>query len=212
MVLLGVPPVEAALARRILETLPVVGEVSLLDTADGLEADSAAVPRVEVDTVVILDAVPAECLRLESRLAATGSRARVLALPRPVSAEGLSVGLVTLLSRDPVGSTLAGLADQLGGAEPVRELVGLYLEALDARWSAIAAAWTSRDRDGVRRGAHTLASSSALLGAEALAALTRRLESAAPTEPDGEIDRLVDAGPDEVELARAALLGWLAGP
>ena len=216
--LVGLGALEASLARRILQGLDTVGriEVGEGDAVTFLDRLSAPGGQGSADgiDVLLVDADAATVGLLGSRLSEAGVPTRVTPLPRPVSAAALAA----VLADDPVASTpdravastLADLAAQLGGTGAVQELVELYVDALDGRWSEVTTAWETGDRDGVRRAAHTLKSSSALLGVTGLADLTRQLESLAESAPAPEVDRLVSVGLREVDRARAALAGWLA--
>jgi HPt (histidine-containing phosphotransfer) domain-containing protein len=108
--------------------------------------------------------------------------------PSPV---GRSAGTVT----DP--DVLAALAEDLGDATTVREIVVTFLEHLDVRIAAIVDA---DDDSSLRRAAHALGSSALLVGARLLGEHCRSIE------------RGTSASTGIVELAdrsRAELAAWL---
>jgi CheY-like chemotaxis protein len=81
-------------------------------------------------------------------------------------------GTVALLDR----ALLGGLADDLGDAGIVAEMLGMFLGELPARLRAIEEALAGREPEAVRRAAHGLASPSATLGLAQLCAACREIE------------------------------------
>jgi HPt (histidine-containing phosphotransfer) domain-containing protein len=89
--------------------------------------------------------------------------------------------------------------------------VNTYLAQLDGRRAAIAEALRTHDRDALRAAAHTLKSSSALLGADPLAEACARVErgaTAASGEP--ELSALVAGVEAAVAQALRVMAGYLA--
>jgi HPt (histidine-containing phosphotransfer) domain-containing protein len=106
----------------------------------------------------------------------------------------------------------ARLADITGDdAEFLAELVETYLEDGAAQVEALRTAASSGDLPGLVRPAHTLKSSSASIGALALAQLCRSLEADARSGAVADLDARVDAIVDGFEEARAALRGGHPG-
>ena len=109
-------------------------------------------------------------------------------LSKPVGLAGIGEALAKWLpgavpSGDVVDvRVLEALADDLGDAALVADLVRTFLDELHGRRSAIAAAVAGRDPAAVRRSVHPLKSSSLLLGATDLGRACQRLE--AVTDPD----------------------------
>jgi hypothetical protein len=104
------------------------------------------------------------------------------------------------------------LAEQLDDRALLTMTVTTYLNELGPRRAAIADALARHDRDALRAAAHTLKSSSALLGADGLAAACAEAErraSEAPVEELAALVRLVERGSTGVA---AALGDYLAAP
>ncbi|MEM7285995.1 MAG: response regulator [Actinomycetota bacterium] len=96
----------------------------------------------------------------------------------PPSASGVDEGV------------LRELTAQLGDETVVASVIETYLVELPGRTEALDQAVTAGDADQVRRIAHTLKSTSAMLGATALAGHCQRTESAA-ADPDAHLGELV---------------------
>jgi signal transduction histidine kinase/CheY-like chemotaxis protein len=73
-------------------------------------------------------------------------------------------------------SVLHELQEQLGDADAVREIITTFLESTPTILAALRDAAARGDAPGLRRGAHTLKASSAMLGALALSASCEELE------------------------------------
>ena len=106
---------------------------------------------------------------------------------------------------------LAAFVTDVGDVAFAVETVQTYLGALDDRVAALTAAVTTGDRTATTAVAHTLASTSALLGATALAGLCRELEHGTQPAPDTgpavTVRRLSGVADD----TRRSLLEWLDG-
>jgi HPt (histidine-containing phosphotransfer) domain-containing protein len=109
-------------------------------------------------------------------------------------------------------ATFARLLDMAGGDRAfVDELVDTYLDDGAAQIEALRAAAATGDAAAIVRPAHTLKSSSATVGALALADLCRQLEA------DGRAGAIPDAAEraqaiaEAFDAARAALLSMRAG-
>ena len=88
-------------------------------------------------------------------------------------------------------AVLEALAEDLGDEAIVASLVATFLDELPARRQAISEAATGGELDGARRAAHTLKSTSAMLGAVALGRACRDLEAAAAASDVAELADLV---------------------
>lgn len=87
-------------------------------------------------------------------------------------------------------SVLAGLVDELGDAAPVVTLVERYLTELDRRLGTIGDGLAAGDLAVAQREAHTLRSTSGLLGADRIAALCRSIEQGEHDDSTGaELER-----------------------
>jgi HPt (histidine-containing phosphotransfer) domain-containing protein len=110
-------------------------------------------------------------------------------------------------------STLAELLASVDGdTEFVVQLIETYLADAPQQLSAIDAASAASDAAALVRPAHTLKSSSATVGAQRLAALSRRLEAAGRSgtlEVESTRDDLA-ALPAEWTATAEALRGWVA--
>lgn len=89
------------------------------------------------------------------------------------SAQEVGVGVAL----DP--TVLDALREDLGGDESLVDVVSIYLGELEHRMDSLAGAVIRKDCAAVHLGAHTLATTSALLGAATLADLCRQLEAKA---------------------------------
>lgn len=101
---------------------------------------------------------------------------------------------------------LDAFVDDVGDLTFAAETVQTYLSTLDRRVSVLTGALGSGDQHTVALEAHTLKSTSALLGATALADLCGDLERApVPPAGDGTVLRLQEIAGD----TRRELAGWL---
>ena len=93
---------------------------------------------------------------------------------------------------DPEGiaRTLDRMAEELGSPVPVRKVAEAWLAELPERLDGLQVAAWARDPDSLREGAHTLKSTSALVGAHATAKL------ASPRDEVGR-DRVATLNPGE---------------
>jgi two-component system, sensor histidine kinase and response regulator len=92
--------------------------------------------------------------------------------------------------------------DPSGGMSLAKEVVQLFLESSENIVQQIEQAAKAGDADGLRRGAHTLKSSSANVGAESLSELFRRLEALGKENNLETAEPLLDEIRQEYELAR----------
>lgn len=127
-------------------------------------------------------------------------------IAKPASLRDLATAISAVLRPDvepeaaPVDvDGLARLADELGDVNLVHELVTIYLADLDDRVAAIVA----DDPDAAHRAAHSLKSSSRLLGANRLADACVAVERGGPPTAAPGLARLA-------EEVRDALTEWLA--
>jgi HPt (histidine-containing phosphotransfer) domain-containing protein len=88
------------------------------------------------------------------------------------------------------------------GVSLLQKLIGVYLADTPAQLAALGAAVAGNDLRAVRRIAHTLKSSSALLGAAGLASQFAELESRAGEGAGGSMDMLVQI---QQEYSRTAM-------
>ncbi|MDQ2757129.1 MAG: Hpt domain-containing protein [Actinomycetota bacterium] len=106
-------------------------------------------------------------------------------------------------------ATLERLASETGGADVVRQIVGLYLDEMPSRLSALAQG-VEGGRESLHRTTHSLRSSSALLGARSLEGLCAVLESEAREASVQDVDEMVAGVRACAEVTTRALLEWLA--
>jgi len=103
-------------------------------------------------------------------------------------------------------ATLAQLLETVGGDHAfLAELIETYLADSPALLDDMRGALASGDRVALRRAAHTLKSTSASLGALALAATCRELEAAAADAPPAELAARAEQVTSDYGAARAAL-------
>lgn len=105
-------------------------------------------------------------------------------------------------------ATLDRLAAETGGADVVRQIVGLYLDELPGRLTALAQG-VDGGRDALHRVAHSLRSSSALLGVRVLEGLCGVLESEAQEASAADVDEMVAGVQACAEVSTRALREWL---
>jgi CheY-like chemotaxis protein len=107
------------------------------------------------------------------------------------------------------GDRLQSLQEQLGDAGLLRDTVRTYLAELPGRRAALAAALAADDRDSLRLVSHSLKSSSAMLGAVALAEVCAELEQASGEGAPAELAALVGRVETGAPEAGDALARWL---
>jgi HPt (histidine-containing phosphotransfer) domain-containing protein len=78
-----------------------------------------------------------------------------------------------------------------GDASPVREIVATFLSDAEARMGEMKATLAAKDRDGLSRAAHTLKSTSMLVGAVGLSQVSKQLETEARVAAWPELERQV---------------------
>ncbi len=139
-------------------------------------------------------------------------------LPKPINLGALrevltryvTAGDLTAVPALPVldPTPLTDLQEQLGDDGLVRDAVLMYLGELPGRIEQIRGA-IPRDRDGLKRHAHSLKSSSAMLGAQALARRCADLEAMSHTGAPDELGRALSAV-EELQGRTADAFGrWL---
>ncbi len=106
-------------------------------------------------------------------------------------------------------STLERLASETGGADVVRQIVGLYLDEMPGRLAALTLG-VDGGRENLHRVAHSLRSSSALLGVRALEGLCGGLESEAKDASTHDVDEMVAGVHACADVSARALHEWLA--
>jgi PAS domain S-box-containing protein len=105
-------------------------------------------------------------------------------------------------------SALDGLAEELGDRGIVHQLIDTFLGELDVRSAVLQGAMATGDREGLRRGAHALKSSSGLLGMTELATTCRAMEHGElGTNPS---DAVAAQLQQQTAEARTRLEGWKA--
>lgn len=104
---------------------------------------------------------------------------------------------------------LKDLEEQLADRPLMIKTVATFLGELTGRRAALTAALDRLDRDGLRAGAHTLKSSSALLGANTLATACAQVERRAAVATEPELAALVAAVGHAATGSAAALGGYL---
>jgi CheY-like chemotaxis protein/HPt (histidine-containing phosphotransfer) domain-containing protein len=106
-------------------------------------------------------------------------------------------------------SRLRDLEEQLADRPLVVTTVSTFLTELGGRRTALSAALARLDRDSLRAAAHTLKSSSALLGADQLAAACAQVERRAAAAVEPELATLVEAVDRAATGTATALNGYL---
>lgn len=106
---------------------------------------------------------------------------------------------------DPARTAIDRLVDDLGDIETVRIVVEMYLTELSSRAEALLDARPAAIEDA-RRAAHTLRSTSALVGADQLARLCQDFEEM--DEPDGQMRQRLTEEIDAVESFFKKLGCW----
>jgi CheY-like chemotaxis protein len=104
---------------------------------------------------------------------------------------------------------LRDLEEQLGGVGLLRETVGVYLAELSHRREALRVAARADDRGSLASVAHTLRSSSAMLGATSLAQRCAELEEAGPDVTPSALGELAERADSLAAETGAALQRWL---
>jgi two-component system sensor histidine kinase/response regulator len=108
-------------------------------------------------------------------------------------------------------STLAALQEDVGGAAALSRIIGLFLEQLDPQGAEIATAIKASDHGSVGRIAHRMKSSSATLGASALAEVLAEMEAAAGEGDAESLEKLGPALASAVVRVRSAFEGVVEG-
>jgi HPt (histidine-containing phosphotransfer) domain-containing protein len=107
--------------------------------------------------------------------------------------------------------TLRSLLDAVGGEPSIlQDLAETFLEDLETQFGELERARGANDAAAARRAAHTLKSTSASFGANALAGLSQRIETAAAggiMPGQAEVDELRD----RVQSLKSDLLPSIAG-
>jgi PAS domain S-box-containing protein len=155
-------------------------------TANAMEGDR------ELCVAAGMDDYVAKPIRIEELVAALGRcRAREDAAPRPPAMAAPTAPAADVVDRaviDRLGETM--------GRDFAVELIDTFVADARDLLAAIQRALAASDRDGFRRGAHTLKSTGESLGAFGLAALARELESIGQAgrlhEVGNRVDRLAD--------------------
>jgi len=106
-------------------------------------------------------------------------------------------------------ATLDRLVSETGGADVGRQIVGLYLDEMPGRLAALAHG-VDGGRENLHRVAHSLRSSSALLGVRALEGLCGGLESEAKDASSNDVDEMVAGVHACAAVSTLALREWLA--
>ncbi|CAB4921254.1 unannotated protein [freshwater metagenome] len=122
-------------------------------------------------------------------------------LPKPVTLASLREVLARWLpatagdERSDAGihAALDRLADELGGAEQVRRLAGIWKDELPKRLAEIASGAQAPDAQALSRAAHTLRGASSIFGAERVGELCHAIEVAASAGPASSGLRLDEA-------------------
>jgi HPt (histidine-containing phosphotransfer) domain-containing protein len=143
-------------------------------------------------------------------------------VPKPVKAEELDAVLKRWISGRPApkpdgeapesdgggepvdAAVLAGLRE-LGDAELVAELAGMFLEDASARLAALREALENGDTVALERTAHTLKGSSGNMGAARMAAICAELQQAGASGELGGAAELLDSLEEEFGRVRPAL-------
>ena len=142
-------------------------------------------------------------------------------VPKPVNAEELDAVLKRWISGWPApkpdgeppesdggepvdAAVLAGLRE-LGDAELVADLAGMFLGDAEARLAALRGALENGDADTVERAAHTLKGSSGNMGAARMAAVCAELEEAGASGDLGRAPGLLARLEEELGRVRPAL-------
>ncbi len=113
-------------------------------------------------------------------------------------------GMLPVLDRE----QLDALGDDLGDADFLRETVEMYLSELPGRRSLMQQAYTTSDRPALVEIAHSLGSSSAMLGGTALAAACRAIEHGAVAVDPDELAALMRAWDDACDRTDSAMREW----
>ena len=143
-------------------------------------------------------------------------------VPKPVNAEELDAVLKRWISGGPApkpdgeppesdgggepvdAAVLAGLRE-LGDAELVADLAGMFIGDAESRLAALREAVESGDAGSVERAAHTLKGSSGNMGATRMAAVCAELEEAGASRDLGRVPELLDRLEEEFGRVRPAL-------
>ena len=218
--------------RRMIQLLGVECDT----VPDGSAAIDAALGDTPYDLVLMDLQMPrTDGLEATRRIRATGSATPILALTatalhgdrercleagmnghlsKPITLPELRAALEPYLAAESAPLDLGKLREleaQLDDRALVVTTVNTYLEQLDGRRTAMTEALRARDHDALRYAAHTLKSSSALLGADPLAEACAQLErSAIASSSETELTALVADVEDAVAGAMRLMAGYLA--
>jgi PAS domain S-box-containing protein len=108
-------------------------------------------------------------------------------------------------------AALAALQEDVGGAASLARIIRLFLEQLDPQSEQIGEAISAGEHETVARSAHRMKSSSATLGATALAEVLEQLEAAAIDVDAAACHQLQEALAGAVDRARTAFEGVMEG-
>jgi CheY-like chemotaxis protein/HPt (histidine-containing phosphotransfer) domain-containing protein len=108
-------------------------------------------------------------------------------------------------------AALAALQEDVGGAASLGRIIRLFLDQLDPQTAEIREAASAGEHEPVARTAHRMKSSSATLGATALAEVLEQIEAAAIDADSAALEALAGALTTSVERARAGFEGVLEG-
>jgi HPt (histidine-containing phosphotransfer) domain-containing protein len=126
---------------------------------------------------------------------------------KPVTLEGLAAAIgrvepaarrsaaaIAAVTDGPIdGRVLEQLREDLGGIEPVRDVIATFLEKTPAILAELRDAAARADPEGVRRSAHTIKGTSATLGARHLAERSAEIERLGQAGGGRESSKLVDS-------------------
>ena len=104
---------------------------------------------------------------------------------------------------------LDALGDDLGDVDFLRETVEMYLSELPGRKSLMQQAYTGTDLPGLVEIAHSLGSSSAMLGGAQLATACRAIEHRAATAEPGELAELMRVWDEACDRTDGAMREWV---
>ncbi|MFI5935902.1 ATP-binding protein [Actinoplanes sp. NPDC051494] len=205
---------------------PATYDIVLMDLQmprmDGLEATRRI--RAAGDLTVVLALTATALQGDKERCLAAGMNGH---LSKPITLPELRAALEPYLAREPESDPgpeppvpedpvdlekLHELERQLEDRALVEITVNTFLAQLDGRRTALAEALRNHDHDALRATAHTLKSSSALLGADPLAEACARVErNATAGTSEEELAGLVESVENAVAGTVRVMAGYLAG-